>query len=85
VAGWACVSDALEGLTRLTCLNCCRQYRAIRAGGLAEIQLGGMELGVWAARFLGRSESTLTSLDVRCAQPGADLCLGCTSACTRRS
>ncbi len=75
MAGWACVSDALEGLTSLTCLNGCRQYGAIRAGGLAEIQLGGTELGVWAARFLGRSESTLISLDVRCAQMG--LRVGC--------
>ncbi len=71
MAGWAAVSDALEGFTRLTRLNDCNQYAAIRAGRLKELQLEGqLELAVWAVRFLGRSESTLTSLrlDVRCAQ-----------------
>ncbi len=78
VAGWACVSDALEGLTRLTSLNGCDQYAAIRRGGLAKIDLAGTELGVWAARFVGRSESTLTHLDLRCAPKGAGLRLACT-------
>ncbi len=55
------MSGALEGLTCLTRLR--DQYGAIRAGGLAEMQLKPeWELGVG---FLGRSESTLTSLDVR--------------------
>ena len=31
------------------------------------MRLGGTELGVWAARFLERSASTLTSLDIRCS------------------
>ncbi len=65
VAGWAAVSDALEGLRCLTRLNGCDQYGAIRKGGLEEMQLGGTELGLWAAGFLGRSEATLTRLDVR--------------------
>ncbi len=68
VAGWAAVSGGLEGLRCLTRLNGCDQYGAIRKGGLKELTLGPVwELGVWAAGFLGRSESTLTRLDVRCA------------------
>jgi hypothetical protein len=66
VKGWAAMSDALEAITSLTCLNGCDQYAAIRAGGVTEMRLGGTELGVWAARFLERSASTLTSLDIRC-------------------
>ncbi len=65
VAGWAAVADALEGVTSLTSLNGCNQYTAIRAGGVKEMKLNGKELGVWTARFLERSASTLTSLDVR--------------------
>ena len=66
VAGWAAVSDALEAATALTSLNGCDQYTAIRAGGLRELKLiPEWELGVWAARFLERSASTLTKLDVR--------------------
>jgi hypothetical protein len=66
VAGWAVVTDALEHVTSLTSLNGCCQYTAIRAGGLAELKLNETwELGVWAARFLERSASTLTTLDVR--------------------
>jgi hypothetical protein len=66
VKGWAAMSDAIEAITSLTCLNGCDQYAAIRAGGVTEMRLGGTELGVWAARFLERSASTLTSLDIRC-------------------
>ena len=66
VDGWAAVADALERVTCLTRLNGCDEYGAIRAGGVREMRLGGTELGVWAARFLERSGSTLTSLDVRC-------------------
>ncbi len=66
-AGWAAVVDALEPVKSLTSLNGCGLYAAIRDGGRAEIDLGGTELGVWAARFLERSASTLTKLDVRCA------------------
>jgi hypothetical protein len=65
--GWTAVADALELVTGLTCLNGCGQYAAIRAGGLREMSLGSTGLGVWAARFLERSGSTLTLLDVRCA------------------
>ena len=59
------MADALERVTGLTSLNGCDRYAAIRAGGLREMQLGGTELGVWAARFLERSAATLTTLDVR--------------------
>ncbi len=65
VADWAAVDDGLERLTSLTSLNGCEKYLAIRAGGRKKINLRGMELGVWAARFLERSTNTLTSLDVR--------------------
>ncbi len=60
------MADALERVTSLTSLNGCGQYAAIRGGGLAELNLAGTELGVWAARFLERSAPTLTALDVRC-------------------
>jgi hypothetical protein len=70
VAGWAAVTDALEAVTSLTSLNGCNQYAAIRAGGLREMNLGGMELGLWVGRFLERSASTLTKLDVRCLCAG---------------
>jgi hypothetical protein len=67
VACWAALSAALEQVTSLTSLNGCDQYSAIRAGGLAEINLlEEWELGIWAARFMGRSASTLTKLDLRC-------------------
>ncbi len=62
------MSAALEHVTSLTSLNGCDQYSVIRAGGLAEIKLlKEWELGIWAAQFLGRSASTLTRLDLRCA------------------
>ena len=64
--GWVAVADALERATCLTRLNGCGEYGAIRAGGVREMRLGGTELGVWAARFLERSGSTLTTLNVRC-------------------
>ncbi len=67
-AGWAAVADALEHVTSLTSLNGCDQYASIRAGGLAEMNLGGKGLEVWAARFLERSASTLTRLDLRCVR-----------------
>jgi hypothetical protein len=66
VAGWAAVADALERVTSLTSLNGCDEYASIRAGGLTAMKLGGTELGVWAARFLKQSGSTLTTLDLRC-------------------
>ncbi len=59
------MADALERVTGLTSLNGCGDYAAIRAGGLQKMALRGMELGVWAARFLERSARTLTKLDVR--------------------
>ncbi len=61
------MADALERVTSLTSLNGCDKYAAIRAGGLRELTLDGKwELGVWAAQFLERSSSTLTTLDLRC-------------------
>jgi hypothetical protein len=66
VVGWEAVADALEHVTSITALNGCCQCAAIRAGGQAEMKLGGTELGVWATRFLERSVSTLTTLDLRC-------------------
>ncbi len=67
VACWTSLSEALEQVTSLTSLNGCDQYAAIRDGGLAEIKLlKEWELGIWAARFLGRSASSLTKLDLRC-------------------
>ena len=60
------MADALERVTSLTSLNGCDKYTAIRAGGLRELKLDGKwELGVWATRFLERSGSTLTTLDLR--------------------
>ena len=61
------MAEALERVTTLTSLNGCDQYTAIRSGGVREMRLNGKELGVWVARFLERSASTLTVLDVRWA------------------
>ncbi len=59
--------DAIEGITSITSINDCNQYATIRAGGLSELKLEKeWELGLWAAWFLGRSATTLTTLDVRC-------------------
>ncbi len=65
-SGWLAVADALEQVRCLTRLNWCGEYGAIRAGGMREMLLGETELGVWAARFLERSGSTLTRLHLRC-------------------
>uniref|UniRef100_A0A7S0MZH7 Uncharacterized protein n=1 Tax=Cryptomonas curvata TaxID=233186 RepID=A0A7S0MZH7_9CRYP len=66
VAGWAAFGGELQRITSLTSLNGCGQYAAIRDGGLREVKLDKeWELGVWAARFLDRSASTLTTLDLR--------------------
>ncbi len=65
--GWETVANALEHVTSLTSLNGCDQYLAIRAGNMHKINLRDTELGVWATRFLERSASTLTKLDVRCS------------------
>ncbi len=67
VTGWGAMARALEHVTSLTSLNRCGQYVAIRTGGLAEIELGGTELGMWVAPFLERSAATLTALHLRCA------------------
>ena len=63
------MADALERVTGLTRLNGCDQYTAIRAGGLRDLKLiKEWELGMWAVRFLERSESTLTRLDAGYAE-----------------
>ncbi len=62
------MADALERAASLVSVNGCGQYAAVRAGGIRALRLGGTELGVWAARFLERSASTLTALDLRCAR-----------------
>ncbi len=57
----------MDLITSLTSLNGCDQYAAIRKGGLAELKLyAEWELAVAVARYLPRSGSTLTRLDVRC-------------------
>ena len=65
-AGWTAVADALERVTCLTSLNGCDRCAAIRVGCQTEIMLGGTKLGVWAARYLPHSASSLTRLDIRC-------------------
>ncbi len=65
-AGWTAVANALVGVTSLTSLNGCDQYKAIRHGEQTEMMLGGTELGVAVARYLPLSSSTLTALDIRC-------------------
>uniref|UniRef100_A0A7S0QV44 Uncharacterized protein n=1 Tax=Cryptomonas curvata TaxID=233186 RepID=A0A7S0QV44_9CRYP len=62
--GWTAVADALEGMTSLTSLNGCDKCRAICTGGQTEMRLEGTELGVWAARYLPLSASTLTKLNL---------------------
>ena len=65
-AGWAAVADALERVTTLKSLNGCGQYAAILDGGMKKMTLEKeWELGVWATRYLERSASTLTVLDIR--------------------
>ncbi len=70
-SGWAAVADTLESITSLTCLNDCFEYAAIRAGGLAVMNMySTYELGGWVpfmAPFLERSAGSLTHLNVRCA------------------
>ncbi len=68
VSGWTAVADALEQARSLTSLNGCDLYAAICAGGMKEMKLEQeWELVVWASRFLERSSSTLTTLDIRFA------------------
>ncbi len=50
--GWSAVADAIEHVTSLTSLNGCDHYAAIRAGGVAKMELRNTELGMWAARYL---------------------------------
>jgi hypothetical protein len=67
--GRVAVADALDRITSLTSLNGCDQYAAIRKGGLAELKLHGeWEMAVAVVRYLPRSGSTLTRLDVRCSE-----------------
>ncbi len=65
--GWTAIADALEGITSLTSLNQGLMCRDIREGGKSKLLLNNKELGVWAGRYLPRSASTLTMLDLRCA------------------
>ena len=66
----------VDFFTSLTSLNGCNQYAAIRKGGLAELTLyAEWELAVAVMRYLPRSGSTLTRLDVRCeSKLGKCLC-----------
>ncbi len=57
--------DALEGCTGLTTLNGYDKFQGILDGGLAEFYDGGHELALAVGRFLPRSASTLTTLDLR--------------------
>ena len=57
----------LERATALTSLNGYGGFAAVRAGGVAEVLVGGLELGVALAPLLPRSAATLTTLNVRCA------------------
>jgi hypothetical protein len=66
LAGRVALARALDRITSLTSVNGCDQYAAIRKGGLAELKLDGeWELAVAAGRYLPRSGSTMTRLDVR--------------------
>jgi hypothetical protein len=64
--GWSNVADALVRVTSITSLNGCCKCAAIRTGGLYHLDIASTEIGVWAARFLERSASTLNTLDFRC-------------------
>ncbi len=66
-AGWDAIMDALEGHTGLAVLNGCDQYKAILAGAITELDLEGSEAALAVGRFLPRSASTLTSLDLKYA------------------
>ena len=65
-AGWLAVMGALEMCTNLASLSgvACR---GLVAGGLTDLQLGDKEAGLAMGfvRYLGRSGSTLASLDMR--------------------
>ncbi len=65
VADWSAMVELLDMATSLTSLNGCDKYTAIRKGGQQELDLRDTELGVWAAKYLFRSASTLTKLDLR--------------------
>ena len=62
--------DGLAGATSVTSLNGLDGLGGLFAGGLKEVKLGGKGLGereaaVAVVRLLGRSESTLTAVDLR--------------------
>ncbi len=59
------IAEALDRTPSLTSLNGYDNYTAIRAGGRAELPLAETELGVVVARYLARSASTLTKLNLR--------------------
>ena len=57
--------DALERCTGLTSLNGYDEYQDILDGGLLEFQDQGHELALAVGRFLPRSASTLTCLELK--------------------
>lgn len=57
--------DALERCTGLTSLNDYDEYQDILDGGLVEFQDQGHELALAVGRFLPRSASTLTCLELK--------------------
>lgn len=56
--------DALERCTGLTNLNGYDEFQGVLKGGLSEFRDGRHELALAVGRFLPRSASTLTSLDL---------------------
>jgi hypothetical protein len=58
--------DALERCTGLTTLNGYGRFQDVLSGALTQIRDGGQELALAFMRYLPRSASTLTSLDLGC-------------------
>ena len=57
--------NVLERLTGLTSLNGCKKFQQILAGSIVELDLEGTEIALAIGRFLPRSASTITSLDLK--------------------
>ena len=64
-SGWQVVMDALERCAGLTSLNGYDEYQDILDGGLLEFQDQGHECALAVGRFLPRSASTLTCLELK--------------------